>query len=289
MVSIKHRNLYPKQNILVLARFFKVILLLTLLCIYGFLWNLDIEMEGVQYLTEKAQDIELVSHPEAQNIELVSDPERVPASTLSSVSGPGNGASTIPTKTVPGVIVLGMHRSGTSMLTGLLSEIFSLKTPGKQVTATIYKSQNPKGFFENKDVARQNDVWLKAQDMRWDNLGMVTGINNSSEVSGGFDAFRSKSIGKYGKAALSEYNNNENWPWVLKDPRLCLTFTKWLPFLEGASPPILFTYRNPLDAARSLFERKRNSVPLLDGLKLWIWYNRESLRLSAGMCRVITR
>jgi len=137
-------------------------------------------------------------------------------------------------------------------------------------------------------VARQNDVWLKAQDMRWDNLGMVTGINNSSEVSGGFDAFRSKSIGKYGKAALSEYNNNENWPWVLKDPRLCLTFTKWLPFLEGASPPILFTYRNPLDAARSLFERKRNSVPLLDGLKLWIWYNRESLRLSAGMCRVIT-
>jgi len=154
MVYIQYKqkhNRYPKRNELGRIRgklvYYCIVTLSLLLCICIFRWNLYIEMEGVQYVPEKAQDIELVSDPEDQDMELVLEPDREPVPNLPSVSDPGNVAPTLTTKTVPGVIVLGMHRSGTSMLTGLLSEIFSLKTPGKQVTATIYKSQNPKGFF----------------------------------------------------------------------------------------------------------------------------------------------
>ena len=61
-----------------------------------------------------------------------------------------------------GIIVLGMHRSGTSLLTGLLARGLSFALPGELVKSN---SQNPLGFFENEDVVRQNDIWLKEQKM----------------------------------------------------------------------------------------------------------------------------
>ena len=203
----------------------------------------------------------------------------------------------------PGVIVLGMHRSGTSMLTGLLSEVFHWIVPGDQVYAEI-SSQNPLGFFENKDITRQNDAWLKEQDLAWDKLSMYTDELNSSIVHGGFE-FQYKDVSSikidhHGKNALLVYNKKENRPWAMKDPRACLTLPMWLPLLSSeldeekgahapSPPPILFIYRNPMDVARSLGARKRNPVPLLAGFKLWIWYNREAIRLSDGMCRIVTR
>jgi hypothetical protein len=165
---------------------------------------------------------------------------------------------------------------------------------GDQVFANI-TSQNPKGFFENIDIARQNDAWLEEQDMSWDELGMYTSKDNASIVYGGLDFSKIGPLNTNGKSALIAYNNIENRPWALKDPRLCIILSKWLSLLKEEEkdspppPPILFTYRNPMDSARSLGARKRNPVPMLKGFKLWIWYNREAIRLSNGLCRVITR
>jgi hypothetical protein len=194
---------------------------------------------------------------------------------------------------VPGVVVLGMHRSGTSMLTGLLVEALSFVMPGKQVTAAD-TSQNAKGFFEVKEVLDQNDEWLEEQNMTWDLLGMVTDPTNSSVVIGGFDPVKAGSLSKEGQRAVRKFSNPINRPWVMKDPRQCLTLPAWMPWIaaeeaETGSPAVLFTYRNPYDVARSLHARKRNSVPLLDGFKLWLWYNREAIRVSSGLCRIVTR
>lgn len=190
-------------------------------------------------------------------------------------------------ESVPGVIVLGMHRSGTSLLTGLLSNIFSWNVPGQQVTAKD-KSQNPKGFYENLDVTRQNDEWLEEQSMSWNRLEMKTGPTDPNDIMGGFDPEIAGPTGKHGNNALLQFNSFLNQPWALKDPRMCLTLCKWLDVLEGPSPPVLFTYRNPFDVARSLYVRKSNGIPMLKGLELWIWYNREAIRLSKNSCRVIT-
>lgn len=65
----------------------------------------------------------------------------------------------------PGLIILGMHRAGTSMLAGLLSEVFDFEVPGKHVTGKEHPEQNAKGFLENYDVVRQNDEWLRQQGM----------------------------------------------------------------------------------------------------------------------------
>jgi hypothetical protein len=74
-------------------------------------------------------------------------------------------------ETVRGVVVLGMHRSGTSLLSGLLVHGLSYKSPGQLIAAN---SQNAYGFYENFDVARQNDRWLKEQGKTWDRLNIFT-------------------------------------------------------------------------------------------------------------------
>mmetsp|Transcript_13627 Transcript_13627/g.19533 ORF Transcript_13627/g.19533 Transcript_13627/m.19533 type:complete len:228 (+) Transcript_13627:1143-1826(+) len=80
-----------------------------------------------------------------------------------------------------------------------------------------------------------------------------------------------------------------NAPWIMKDPRVCVTFKMWLEILHGAPPAVIFTYRNPLEVARSLQGRERETVELLgDGLKLWIWYNRLAVDNSKGLCRITT-
>ena len=51
------------------------------------------------------------------------------------------------------LVVLGMHRSGTSAFTGIL-EILGLNLGTKMLET---QEDNPKGFFENKYVVLAND------------------------------------------------------------------------------------------------------------------------------------
>jgi hypothetical protein len=160
------------------------------------------------------------------------------------------------------------------------------------------------GYFENDNVAYQNDVWLNEQGMHWNKLNIRTDPQDAQIIIGGFDPnfscltdycvkakhkrlnyFRNR------KLALLHYNNESlAEPWLLKDPRLCITLPMWLPSLRGSPPAVLFTFRHPVEVAKSLARRKINNVKLQsNGLKLWIWYNRLSLINSQSLCRVVTR
>jgi hypothetical protein len=206
-------------------------------------------------------------------------------------------------QTVRGVIVLGMHRSGTSLLSGLLVRGLSYLSPGEAIPAN---EQNPYGFFENVDVCRQNDVWLNEQGRSWDMIDTKTSSTNSSILVKMFSpsdscatnsCLSSKKSGRrppryfrHRNNALFHYNNPTITPWIMKDPRLCVTLKLWLQLLNGAPPAVIFTYRSPAEVARSLAARSVNQVKnLSDGLRLWIWYNRLALENSKGLCRVLTR
>jgi len=212
----------------------------------------------------------------------------------------GNNATKV--KSVRGVIVLGMHRSGTSLLSGLLVHGLHYKSPGFQINAN---EQNPYGFYENWNVLRQNDVWLKEQNKTWDVLNVTTSPTNSSIVFHEFSLQHScakhpcpKTISQLERnsqyffnrnKALHHYNNPSNVPWIMKDPRLCVTLKMWLPLLKGPRPAVVFTFRNPIEVARSLKSRNVNQVEIFaSGLKLWIWYNRMAIENSRGLCRVVT-
>jgi hypothetical protein len=179
----------------------------------------------------------------------------------------------------PGVIILGMHRSGTSVLGGLVNKM-GLKT-GEPLIAPA--EDNLKGFFERNDVVLLNDNIMRIQNIDygyrtstfdpWKGLQdmLITGNNN--------DTIQARND------ALSFLNNPENFPWMLKDPRLCITIRMWLPLLTFV-PSILFIYRNPLDVALSMLTRE--DIAIENGFKLWYIYNRRAIQQSSDLCRVVT-
>mmetsp|Transcript_34530 Transcript_34530/g.78823 ORF Transcript_34530/g.78823 Transcript_34530/m.78823 type:complete len:379 (+) Transcript_34530:166-1302(+) len=192
-----------------------------------------------------------------------------------------------------GVMVLGMHRSGTSMLTGLLSNFGYALGAGPDSDLFEAASDNVKGFFENKFIVFQNDVFFEAQNMAWDyNISL---FDPDLALEGDLD--------KNGERGLSFLNNEPSFfglfnnhpkgvPYLQKDPRMCITLPAWLRMLNNR-PAILFTYRHPLEVAESLKRREEKehegeAYPLTYGLYLWIVYNTQALRHSERLCRVHT-
>lgn len=176
-----------------------------------------------------------------------------------------------------GFMVLGMHRSGTSMLTGLL-----YMAGGYQYGGVLHKGQeNTKGFFERFDAVKQNDWFLKEQKADWNNNVLA------------FDwerALKDKKSGAVefnpGERFFRFINNPQSIPWLQKDPRMCITLKVWLK-LMNKEPAIVYTYRHPLEVALSLQKRSAR-MNITRSLKLWIAYNMRAIQNSRGLCIVKT-
>jgi len=102
-------------------------------------------------------------------------------------------------------------------------------------------------------------------------------------------------------ASSSKESGPRTVPWALKDPRLCLTLRFWLPLLSsgksvssnrestlggrGVAPAVLFTYRHPVEVAKSL--QKREGFGIKRGLLLWLAYNEMVLSSTECFCFAI--
>lgn len=178
----------------------------------------------------------------------------------------------------PGVIVLGMHRSGTSMLSGLLVNGIGYKVGGPLIGAAF---DNAKGFFERIDVVLQNDEFMQSQRIWW-----AAGVREY-DADKAYDDYKAGKINfQQGSKGLAFLNDPNNAPWLQKDPRMCITLKTWLHLLEK-KPAIVFTYRHPLEVAMSLKKRERDFT-LEHGLRLWIIYNMKAIENSASLCRVVS-
>jgi hypothetical protein len=103
-----------------------------------------------------------------------------------------------------GFVVLGMHRSGTSMLAGLLVTGLGYKTGGPLIGSAF---DNEKGFFELLGVVLQNDELMKAQRTYWDsNVVKYKGERGLEDKKSGKVPFRK------GDKALEFLNNPDNGP-----------------------------------------------------------------------------
>ena len=167
-------------------------------------------------------------------------------------------------------MVLGMHRSGTSMLSGLLVQGFGYKV-GKPLIGA--GPANPKGFFELVPAVLQNDVFLRKQNAGW-SYGVLKYDNNKAitQYENGQVEF------KRGAKALEFLNSAKNVPWLEKDPRMCITLPTWLHLLN-TEPAIVFTYRHPLEVAMSLKKREKN-FGLEHALRIWSAYNMRAIQNS---------
>lgn len=177
-----------------------------------------------------------------------------------------------------GFVVLGMHRSGTSMLSGLLVSGMGYNV-GKPLIGAAF--DNEKGFFELLPAVLQSDEFMRKQHVWW-----ASGVVNYDADK----ALKMKDSNELdfteGEAALKFLNNPLSTPWLWKDPRLCITIKTWLPLLK-TEPAIIFTYRHPLEVAMSL-EKREDDFDLEHGLRIWIAYNMRAIQNMKGLCQVLS-
>ena len=148
-----------------------------------------------------------------------------------------------------GVVVLGVHRSGTSLLTAGL-EAIGCDLGDKTLNTS---SENPKGFFENHPVHRFNDALLTRLGASWDNWGFRAGLH---DFTGGTFAGDRAAAG-----TLLETQFAGSRAWAVKDPRMSLIYPFWVAtFREhGIAPKRILIVRDPAEVAESQVRRARRS------------------------------
>lgn len=147
------------------------------------------------------------------------------------------------------VAVLGMHRSGTSCLTGTLQEAGLFLGD-----CHTWNKHNEKGNRENQKFVDLHDAILEANAGAWDIP--PSGVTWSDEHIA------------MAKELLAEHAGEPNFGF--KDPRALLVLDGW----KTLFPAIEFVgiYRHPNAVAKSL--EKRSSKSREESLYLWYAYNR---------------
>lgn len=164
-------------------------------------------------------------------------------------------------------LVLGMHRSGTSLVSGLLHQSgIIMGTPDNFLPKP--NKENPKGFFENFDFRQINDRFLESSGYvvkDWGREFKPQQINLLQRIK----------MQRQMQKILQEYARQYNkWGW--KDPRQMLTCSQWYKAFKATrlnnKLKIIFVYRNPLSVAVSM-QKRGNIEDLAHGLDVWYLYN----------------
>lgn len=153
------------------------------------------------------------------------------------------------------ILVLGMHRSGTSALTRVLN------LHGVDLGCDLLPpaQDNARGFWENRAVVEVHDRLLAGLGRSWSDPRPLP--------EGWLDSAAAASAGQDIGTLLGEYAGKPLF--AIKDPRLCQFLPLWLPILQGQGilPAIVFAVRHPLEVAESIHHR--DGWPR--GLSCWLW------------------
>jgi hypothetical protein len=142
------------------------------------------------------------------------------------------------------VLIAGMHRSGTSVLSRVLGYLGC--TLPKNLLPTSETNQT--GYWESLIVNQLNDEILDSAGSGWDDWAACTPNWFGSPLA---DRLAVKAHEVY----LNEFGDSRLT--VLKDPRLCRLLPFWLPVLKEAKIKVftIIPIRNPKEVAASLGHR----------------------------------
>jgi hypothetical protein len=166
-----------------------------------------------------------------------------------------------------GVLVVGMHRSGTSAVAAAL-EAMGLQV-GRSDDRLAPDLMNPAGYFELTAVNDLNQEILHHLGGNWDAPPRLT------------DGWMADpTIEPFVHRARHLVTSTLGDDFVLKDPRLCLLLPLWRRILADRFGAVLIV-RDPVEVAWSL--ALRDGMQILTGLALWGAYNRSALQGLAGL------
>ena len=172
------------------------------------------------------------------------------------------------------IVILGMHRSGTSAL----SRTVNLLGAQQAINLMAAQEDNPLGFWEPKKISDFNENLLVASGRSWDDpKPLATEWLASNE--------REKDIQYAIDLIKNEYPNAGLF--VLKDPRMSRLMPIWTEAFKrlDIAPTFLISCRNPLEVADSL--AKRNNLSYVQSQLLWLTYMLEAERTTRESPRAI--
>lgn len=171
------------------------------------------------------------------------------------------------------LVIVGMHRSGTSASTG------ALKCVGVDLGDKLYAGHadiNAKGYFEHSELADANDEALLAIGSSWDDiLPRPAGWQDRAEL-----AVYAQKI-----QSILQRDFAQSPFWAVKDPRVSRLLPWWLGMLRGIAvqPRMLFVVRSPMAVARSL--GRRDGFSEEKAALLWLRHYLEAEEASRGLPR----
>jgi hypothetical protein len=169
------------------------------------------------------------------------------------------------------VAVLGMHRSGTSLVGRILHAMGCYA--GEETQLAPPDVFNPTGYWEHRDVWALDEEILKALDSTWlDPANADVALLDVEQRTRFVDAAR----------AITKHLD-EHGTWMIKDPRLSLLFPLWRDALDR--PLCVLVWRDASSVARSL--HGRDAMLHIIALALWEEYNRSMLTATIGLPRVL--
>ena len=164
------------------------------------------------------------------------------------------------------ILIIGMHRSGTSMITNLLGDSgLFLGDASKLIGVNPdYLSDNPKGYWEFKPAIELSEKVLTKLGGTW---------NRPPEDIGSFVFEKEKFEEEitYAREIFSSFGDAQA-PWGWKDPRNSLLIDFWK--LVFPELKLLVCLRNPIEVAFSLSKRAIAHINFTEGLRLWELYNK---------------
>jgi hypothetical protein len=174
------------------------------------------------------------------------------------------------------ILVLGMHRSGTSVLTGLLG-LLGVSLPKNLMPPS---SDNLKGYFEPDDIVTLHNEMLVAFGSSWSDVRPLVSSVFASTTALPFKVRIAK--------ALNE-NFGDSKLYVVKDPRICRLVPLWRDIIVtlGAELSFVSVIRNPLEVAYSLAQR--NQLPIEYSLNLWLRHVLDAEFQTRGQRRTFVR
>lgn len=171
------------------------------------------------------------------------------------------------------IVVIGMHRSGTSLVTRVFS-LLGANLPSDLLPPTEHNSE---GYWESSGLISVHDEMLSALGSSWHDMGPLPAFWENENF---IRPYRAKIV-----EALSTSFGDAGF-FVVKDPRI----SRFVPLINssltelGAVPKFVIAVRNPLEVSASL--KARDQFSFCKSLLLWLDHTLCAERATRGFDRM---
>jgi GT2 family glycosyltransferase len=172
------------------------------------------------------------------------------------------------------LLVIGMHRSGTSALTRVIN--LHGVALGSELPGAAF--DNEAGFWENPRVVKLHERLLADIGSSWDDpRELREGWLDATSTAPYIDELATLITREFGDTEI----------WAVKDPRLCRLLPLWLKVLTQLriEPKLIFAMRHPGEVAGSLMQR--NGLSAATASLLWLRHLAEPIEASQNRRRCI--